>query len=71
QFVKEEMVSTATAQLNPLLTPAARIELLAKIERLNGEKNRLAAQIPQLEDEFARKADDLEELNRSMAALTF
>jgi hypothetical protein len=71
QFVKEKMVSTATAQLNPLLTPAARIELLAKIERLNGEKNRLAAQIPQLEDELARKADELEELNQLMAALTF
>lgn len=69
QNVKEEIVSAATAQLNPLLTPAARIELLAKVERLNGEKNRLTAQIPQLEDELARKADELEELNQSMAAL--
>ena len=71
ETVKEEIVTSATAQLNPLLTLAQRIELLAKIERLNEERNRLMAEIPNLEARLTRKRDDLEDLNQSMASLTF
>jgi hypothetical protein len=71
EAVKEEIVTTLAAQLNPLLIPSVRIELLAKVRRLNDEEQRLTAEIPILEEKLALKSNELEALDRSMAALSF
>jgi len=71
EAVQEEIVTTAAAQLNPLLMVSARIELLAKLRRLNDEEQRLTAEIPILKERLAVKTDELEALDRSMAALSF
>lgn len=71
ETVKEEIVTTAAAQLNPALLPNTRIELLARIRRLNDEENRLTAEIPLLEEQLTLKAAELEALDRSMASLTY
>lgn len=69
--IEQEIVSAAAAQLDPLLALNTRIELMAKIQRLTDEKRRLSAEIPVLEEALAIKSDELEALNRSMAALSF
>ena len=45
--VRADIVSTAAAQLNPVLTPTRRAELVAQLQSLNDEKNRLTVDIPQ------------------------
>ena len=69
--IEEQLVSTASAQLNPLLAPNTRIELLAKFKQLNDEQRRLRAEIPILEEDLVIRTNELETLNRSMAALSF
>ncbi|MBW2423461.1 MAG: DUF2799 domain-containing protein [Deltaproteobacteria bacterium] len=70
QVVKQQIVESATAQLHPVLTPAQRIELVAKVQRLDDERRSLEAEIPQLEAELALREEELEALSQSMAALT-
>ena len=67
--VEVEIVSSATAQLNPVLTPAARVELLARTKRLTDEKRDLEAEIPRLERELDVKARELERLHSTLAQL--
>ena len=67
--VKAEIVSTAAAQLNPVWTPAERIELLAKTQRLNDEKHQLQADIPELEAELSIKSRQLDMLSQSLAGV--
>jgi len=68
--IEQEMVATATAQLDPLLLPAHRIQLAARVKQLYDEKGRITAEIPQLERELQARTAELEALNRSMAAVT-
>ncbi|MCZ6616489.1 MAG: DUF2799 domain-containing protein [Gammaproteobacteria bacterium] len=68
--IKAEIISTATAQLNPVLTTVERIELLARTERLNTERVRIREEIPALEQDLAIKARHLDALNGSLAAVT-
>jgi len=70
QVVEQEIVESATAQLNPVLTPAQRIELVAKVQRLDDERRSLEAEIPQLEAELVLRTNELEELSQSMASLS-
>ena len=70
EYVKAEIVSTAAAQLNPALTTTERVELLARTQRLNTERNRIIAEIPVLEGELTIKAQQLDALSRSLAAVT-
>ncbi len=67
--VKAEIVATAAAQLNPVWTPAERIELLAKTKRLNDEKHQLQASIPQLEADLAIRARELDALSQTLAGV--
>ena len=67
--VKADIVSTGAAQLNPVLTTAERIELLAKTQRLNDEKSSLKHEIPELEHALAIKVRQLESLNQTLAVL--
>jgi hypothetical protein len=67
--VKAEIVSTAAAQLNPVWTPAQRIELLAKTKRLNDEKHQLQASIPQIEADLAIRARELDALSQTLAGV--
>ncbi len=67
--VKAAIVSTATAQLNAELTTSERVELFARTQRLNTERNRIKAEIPSLENELALKVRQLDVLNRSLVAV--
>lgn len=69
ETIDEEMIVTASAQLDPLLLPAHRIQLAARVKQLYDEKVRLTAEIPALEKELAIRTSELEELNQKMAAI--
>lgn len=71
EAIGEEIVVTASAQLNPLLLPDERIALAARVKRLYDEKTRLAAEIPALEGELEVRTSELEALDRSMASASF
>lgn len=68
--VKTELVSSATGQLDPTLTPAQRIDLVAYTQRLAEEKSRIQSELPALEDELAEKSAALDTLTQTMASVT-
>ena len=49
-------------------TAAERIELLANTKRLNDERHRLQANIPQLEADLSVKSQELDALNHTLAS---
>lgn len=71
EAIGEEVVVTASAQLNPLLLPDERIQLAARVKRLYDEKTRLASEIPGLEAELQVRTSELEALDRSMVSAAF
>lgn len=68
EVVKSEIVSSATSQLDPTLTPAERIDLVAYTQRLTEEKSRILEELPELEDELEQKNAELEQLTQTLAA---
>lgn len=66
--VKTELVSSATEQLNPVLTPQERVELLSWTQRLSEEKASIERELPALEAERAAKANQLSMLQQSLAS---
>lgn len=66
--VKSEIVSVAAAQLNAELTPTERIDLATRLQRLYEEKERLNAEIPDLEADLADKSRELENLSQTLAS---
>ncbi len=71
EAVKAEIVSSATHQLDPLLTPADRIELAAHTHRLTEERHRLQHDIPALLDELDDKQAELDGLRQSLAGVVY
>jgi len=71
QEVRKEIISTAAAQLNPLLTPSRRAELVAEVQGLNDEKNRLVGDLPRLRDELVTQERALDDLQQAMASSSF
>lgn len=69
--VKSEIVSAAAAQFSGTLMPAERMSLLARLQRLHDEQQALEVEIVDLEQERDRKAQDLDQLSQSLAAVTF
>lgn len=69
--VKAELVSSATEQLNPMLTTAERVELLAHTQRLNDEKHRLQTDLPPLRNELAVKQVELDALRQSLVSIVY
>jgi hypothetical protein len=57
--VKSAIVSSATQQLDPTLSPTARVDLFATTERLAEEKGRLESELPQLRQQLALKTQRL------------
>jgi hypothetical protein len=62
--IKAELVSSATQQFDPTLTPAARVDLLAAAERLAQEQGRINAELPQMRQELASKTQQLAALEQ-------
>lgn len=62
--IKMELVSSATQQFDPTLTPAARVDLLALTERLAEEQGRINAELPQMRRELAFKTQQLAALEQ-------
>jgi len=60
--IKAQIVSAATQQLDPTLTPQARIDLIAATQQLAEEKGRIDAELPQLRQELAAKSQQLASL---------
>jgi hypothetical protein len=71
EVVKAEIVSSATGQLDPFLTAAQRIELIAYTQRLTEEKSRIQAEIPELEDRLAEEAQHLDALTQTLASVSY
>lgn len=67
--IKAELVSSATAQLNPLLSTAERVEMLAYTHRLTEERQVLKTELPQLEHELDHKQAELEALRQLVSAV--
>ena len=57
--IKAELISSATQQFDPTLTPAARVDLLALTERLAEEQGRINAELPRMRQELASKSQQL------------
>jgi len=57
--IKAELISSATQQFDPTLTPAARVDLLALTERLAEEQGRINAELPQMRQQLAFKTQQL------------
>lgn len=66
--IDEEIAATASAQLDPTLLPAQRVQLAARAKALYDEKLRLRAEIPPLEQELGERTRELEALGRSIAS---
>jgi hypothetical protein len=71
EVVKAEIVSSAASQLDPTLTTTQRIELIAYTKRLADEKSRIQAEIPELEDALADRAQHLDALTQTVASATY
>lgn len=71
QHVKAEIVSSATDQLNPVLTTAERIELLTYTNRLRDEQAALEVEIPGLYAELDDKRAQLNVLQRTLAKVVY
>ena len=69
--VKADLVSSATEQLNPLLTTAERIELGAYTHRLSEERHRLKMELPALNSELAAKQTELDDLRHSLVSVVY
>jgi len=69
--IKADLVSSATEQLNPQLTTAERVELLAYTHRLSEERHRLQTQLPALIDELADTQVELDRLRQSLASVVY
>lgn len=62
--VRSDIVSTAAAQLNPLLTPTRRAELVAELQSLNDERKRLQESLPELRADLVEQREALAERER-------
>lgn len=71
EVVRKEVISTAAAQLNPLLTPSKRAGLLAELQGLNDEKKRLSSDIPLWRTELVTLKRELEDLDRELSASAY
>jgi len=71
EAVKAEIVSSATDQLNPLLSPADRVDLAARTHRLTEERHRLSHEIPALLDELDDKQAELDGLRQSLVGVVY
>jgi len=69
--IKADLVSSATEQLNPLLTPADRVELLAYTHRLTEERHRLRTELPPLEHELADRQIELDAMRQSLVSVVY
>lgn len=65
--VKAEIVSSATSQLDPELTAAERIDLVAYTARLTEEQSRILEELPDLEHELEHKTAELNHLTQTLA----
>jgi hypothetical protein len=71
EVVRAEIVSSAASQLDPTLTTTQRIELIAYTKRLADEKSRIQAEIPELEDALADRAQHLDALRNTVASVSY
>lgn len=69
--VKAEIVSSATDQFDPTLTPAQRIEMIAHSQRLLEEKVAIEKELPKLRHDLEHMAEQLDKLQRTMAGVVY
>lgn len=71
ETIDEEIALVAAAQLDPLLMPAQRVQLVVRVKTLFEEKSRLANEIPQLEEELRVRTRELEQIDAAMASTSY
>jgi hypothetical protein len=71
EYLKGEIVSTATAQLNPELTVAQRVDLIALTQRLTEEKARIEQELPGLHADLAQQSAQLDAMRQSLVSVVY
>ena len=66
--IESELLKSATEQMNPVLTPAERVDLLAWTKRLVEEKAAIQHELPGLEAQLAEKSSRLAALEVTTAS---
>lgn len=69
--VKSRMVSAAAAQFDGNLTSTERIELAARVQRLNEERQSLRTDIPRIESELELRTRELDRLTTTLASVVY
>jgi len=69
ESIKTELVSTATRQMSPTLTPPERVDLLATTQRLLDERTAIDRELPQLHAALESSSRHLAELEASFATI--
>ena len=67
ETIKLELVASATNQLDPELTAAQRIQLLAQTDLLNSDRKRIKRELPQLLAALTVKEEYLRHVENSLA----
>jgi hypothetical protein len=66
--IDAELLDAATAQIDPALTPQARVDLVARMQRLADEKSAIQRELPGLESQLADRAARLAALQGALAS---
>jgi hypothetical protein len=69
EAIKAELVTTATSQMSPTLTPAERVQLLSTTQRLLDERSAIERELPQLHAALESSSRRLAELQATFATI--
>lgn len=71
EYVRTEIVTTSTDQLNPALTVAQRVDLLAATQRLSEEKARIEQELPRLHADLEQRQVQLNAMRQSLLSVVY
>ncbi len=69
--VRALIVSTSTDQLNPELTVAQRVDLLAATQRLTEEKVRIEQEMPSLHADLMMRRNELDSMRQTLVSVVY
>ncbi len=70
-YVRAQIVTTSTDQLDPTLTVAERVDLIAYTQRLVEEKARIEQELPRLQADLIRQHAQLNEMRQSLVSVVY
>jgi len=66
--IKQDMVAVGAAQLDPLLTPEERVNLLAQLDALVDERSAIQADLPELQRALTNAESELDQVNQTLVS---